>query len=255
MILSLIFYLIFKTIFVNEKKSKEKEDEHNIYQICGYTIYTENIILRKTTVPKCEFCKLCCNTFDNWCETVLCNYCRKGGCCHCLCCLLYCLGKCSINGNCDICRSDDVDYTQNEAFFCYCYQGRRKFYWLYKYLTSDFQRDLTPKLFIYFLIQLMTIGFESLFNIENEKKKEKYSFEIREITIMAIIFILTFIVFLLICISYGKIPILFKSSGSESSEKISDNIKDLSKQLVDGMYGIFFLMQYIHLYFLQFIFP
>ena len=238
MILSLIFYLIFKTIFVNEKKSKEKKDEYNIYQICGYTIYTENKILRKTTIPKHEFCKLCCNTFDNCCETVLCNYCRRGGCCHCFCCLLYCLGCCSFKGNCDICRSDDVDYTQNEGFFCYCYQGRRKCYWIYKYLTSDFQRDLTPKLFIYFLIQLMTIGFESLFNIENEKKKEKFSFEGKETLIMAIIFISTFIVFLLICISYGKMSNLLGESESKSPEKISGNIKDLSNQIVDGMYGI-----------------
>ena len=235
---SLFLYLIFKTIFVNDKKDKEKKNEYNIYQICGYTIYTQNEILRRKSIPKCECCKLCCNTFDNCCEAVLCNYCRREDCCECLCCLLNRCCGCSCSGDCDLCRSYDVDYSQNEAFFCYCYQGRRKFYWMYEYLTSSFQRELTPKLFIYFSIQLLTIGFESLFNMDNEKLKEKHVFEVKEIIIMAIIFILSFIAFLCICISYGKINLLWKESESELSEKIAKDIKELSNQIVDGMYGV-----------------
>ena len=187
-ILSMIIYSFFVCIFTTnidkkEKKcckctcqSKEKEDSFSIRQICGYTIYSQNIILNKN-IPKCICLKLCCRTIDN---------CMVGSCysiltfCPCKDCL-----EEEKNENideyslCTPCNCDCVDtvFDKKDECFCYCYQERIKSNWFYKYINNHITRSIFPYIIEYFCLRFTTIGFErkcelisrnNIFNITND---------------------------------------------------------------------------------------
>ena len=104
-ILSIILYSIFVIIFTKNEKKKSKENEYSICQICGYTIYSEDIILKKN-IPKCECLKLYCKTIKNFCNQSVCSLLNfseedtnKDKCC--CCCLDY----------------NEKDYEKNKEFF------------------------------------------------------------------------------------------------------------------------------------------
>lgn len=233
---SLILYTIFECVFTkNQKENSEKRtNQYTIYQICGYTIYIEKKILKKD-IQKCECFKLCCNTLNNCCLHSLCTTCiDKEGICCCLCCIfrLCCDCECLDERPCECCYCDDVDFGQNDSFFCYCFQAKRKYYWLNNYLTNDFQRKILSKLYRYFLLQLITMGFEAKFN---ENNKNGLSFIDKENNlIMGLIFILSFILFFSITISLGRMVRIFKEDDSNQKEYVSK----LSNEMVEGINGI-----------------
>jgi len=170
-ILSMIIYSFFVCIFTTnidkkEKKcckctcqSKKKEDSFSIRQICGYTIYSQNIILNEN-IPKCNCIKLCCRTVDN---------CIIGSCTSILtfCPCEDCMEE-EKNENideysiCTPCNCDCVDtvYDKKDECFCYCYQERRKSNWFYKYINNHITRTIFPYIIEYFCLRFTTIGFE-----------------------------------------------------------------------------------------------
>lgn len=59
-------------IFTKNEKKKSKGNKYRICQICGYTIYSEDIILKKN-ITKCECIKLYCKTLKNFCNQSVCS--------------------------------------------------------------------------------------------------------------------------------------------------------------------------------------
>ena len=146
------------TIFTKNVKKKSKENEYNICQICGYTIYSEDIILKKNT-PKCECIKLYCKTIKNFCNQSVCS-------------LLSCSEEETNKDKCCCCclEYNEKDYEKNKEFFCFCYQAKRKQNWFNKFITNESHIKLFPYMLEYFIIQLTTIGFEEqyIINIESD---------------------------------------------------------------------------------------
>ena len=196
-ILSIIIYSIFVTIFTKNVKKKSKENEYNICQICGYTIYSEDIILKKNT-PKCECIKLYCKTIKNFCNQSVCS-------------LLTCSEEDTSQDKCCCCciEYNEKDYEKNKEFFCFCYQAKRKQNWFNKFITNESHIKLFPYMLEYFIIQLTTIGFEAQYVINVEQdcpinnnndtntSVEKIHCEFKERGYFLLFFILTFILFFL----------------------------------------------------------
>ena len=246
--ISIILYSIFVLVFKPKKKKKskksKKEDSFNICQICGYTIYSQNIIDKDRLIPKCEILKLIGKSFKNCFNETICDIINKkiekrkknkennnnnnnkneeiqnnnndnnniidnnikSKKCSCFCCC---------------CDYDDVNFEQNEVFFCYCYQGKRKLNWFNKYITSDTQKKIIPKMLSFFQLQFTIIGFERLYNDNNDNNNEI----VNDPKIMSIVFLISFILFFLITISFGKFLRAMKPE--ESSKKI-ENVSKMS---------------------------
>ena len=78
---SILLYSFFICIFEKEKKKENEKNLKNSYrvcEICGYIIYSQNIILNQNP-PFCQCCKLLCETFSNCLNMALCSIYE----CHC----------------------------------------------------------------------------------------------------------------------------------------------------------------------------
>ena len=219
-LLSLILYSLFTCIFTKKLKEDKKKDEFSICQVCGYTIYTQNIKNPDKIIPKCECIKLICKSFQTCCDLAFCGdqkenekkYGKK---------LSYCC----------CCNCDKINYEQNNTFFCYCYQGKRKQKWFNNYIANEVQRNLVNKIFNYILLNLCSIYFEAIFRRNN--KSEKKTVDYKGTLIYLIIFLSTFALFFLICISFGRLGFLCQNK-DDKKEKVSK----LSNEILAGMSGI-----------------
>ena len=161
---SILLYTFFVCIFTkNEKEKNKKGDSYRVCENFGYTIYSEDISLKKI-LPCC--CGECVKLF---CETSL----------HCICMVINSLIHCfyklikdeSFKGNyvnekdcccsmCSFCEYHENDFEKNKEFFCYCYQAKRKQNWFKKFITSDVQKNIFPYMIEYFILKILTIAFE-----------------------------------------------------------------------------------------------
>ena len=276
--ISIFLYSIFVCIFTKNQKNTKKGNVYRICQICGYTIYSENIILNDD-IPKCECIKLCCKSFKNCCDKAVCAIClctdegeeeeEDIDCCCCCC-----------------CDYNEEEYDKNKEFFCYCYQAKRKSNWFNKFISNDIQKKIIPYMIEYFLLQLTTIGFErqyELFNSETNNNKTtnnngtnttyetKYNsnfiysinfinfvdnytnkinnkYDLNENIIFLIIFIATFIVFIYLTISFSKLMQFCCEKKNNKNERISR----LSNEILDGTHGILFFNAIVSLIFSSF---
>ena len=234
-IISIILYSIFVCIFTKNKKEKNiKGDKYSVCEICGYTMYSEDIILNKP--PCCECCKiLCCGTCQNCLNMIIGS-------------VLCCLNEdereeINICGCCKCCDQDKINYKKNKEFFCYCYQAKRKQNWFNKFLTSDTQKKIFPYMLEYFYLQFLTIAFEYQYNqiLEDdsfskkniEKEKDLYIFDLDDLKFFGI-FIGTFFLFFYSTLSFNTISSLI----SDSEEKSLNVIKQVSKGILAGAHGI-----------------
>ena len=216
-VLSILLYSFFVCIFDNREKSQDEElqkNKYRIYEICGYIIYSQNIILNPHP-PKCQCLKLLCETFLNCINMAISSI---GEC--------KCCNKCdddeddknkehtenitedsekkSIdddNKNTDYININKIDndkkdkkdnkenkisdshclqykeddFLKNQQFFCYCYQAQRKYYWFNKFLTNDIQKKLVPFMVEYFILQLLICAFEKQYFQQFENNIETNS--------------------------------------------------------------------------------
>ena len=237
-ILSIILYSIFVCIFSKSEKDKNKEgDNYQVCEICGYTIYSEDIIL-KYNPPCCENLWLFCKTIQNCLGLVMCS----------------CYQCC-----CNICGADDVNYfsntdhggccgeyknenyDKNKEFFCYCYQVKRKQKWFNKFITSDIQVKILPYMIEYFFIQIMTIAFEKQYLNFDAQSEVNHVNKSKLITIdnfyTFITFILTFFLFFYCSLSFNTFLELYGARVGLERKKFS-GIKRLSNGMLDGIHGI-----------------
>ena len=181
-VVSIILYSIFVCIFTkNEKKENADGNKYRVCEICGYTIYSEDIILNQNP-PCCECCKLFCNTTKDCLYMAgfslnnVIDFCGIGEDCN------KCCKKSKDKENQDDEEKEDEEedeknkkqycccyecsdykkeeYKKNKEFFCYCYQAKRKQTWFNKFLTSDIQKKILPYMVEFFFLQLLTIAFE-----------------------------------------------------------------------------------------------
>ena len=245
-ILSIIIYSIFVTIFTKNVKKKSKENEYNICQICGYTIYSEDIILKKNT-PKCECIKLYCKTIKNFCNQSVCS-------------LLTCSEEDTSQDKCCCCciEYNEKDYEKNKEFFCFCYQAKRKQNWFNKFITNESHIKLFPYMLEYFIIQLTTIGFEAQYVINVEQdcpinnnndtntSVEKIHCEFKERGYFLLFFILTFILFFYLTLSFSRIFKNMRNNSEKAKSTIDQKLKrkkltyKISNEILDGAHGLVF---------------
>ena len=217
---STLLYQFYKvSIFgeeMEQKKDTEGEDKNKnvkISQICGYIIYSERMQLKDSLnspdSSKKNCCVLCCESFDNCCDVTFCHY-------------LYPIlnfFSCGFFGEiscqfCKRCRYRPNDYEKNEVVFRYCYKAQRKSYWCNKFFTNETQEKIFPHMIEYFLLVLLTVGFEKQY----EKYKNQNIYRKTWITI----FISTFILFLYLTLSFAK---TFIKQNEETEEEIKNEKK------------------------------
>ena len=235
-IFSIILYSVFVCIFTKNKKEKNiKGDTYSVCEICGYTMYSEDIILNKP--PCCECCQLlCCGTCQNCLNMIIGSV---------LCCLNE-KEKNEINicGCCKCCDREKIDYKKNKEFFCYCYQAKRQQNWFNKFLTSDTQKKIFPYMLEYFYLQFLTIAFEyqnnqflgdDSFSKKNiEKEKELYIIDLDDLNSFGI-FIVTFFLFFYSTLSFNTISSLINNKNEKKSLNV---IKQISEGILAGAHGI-----------------
>mgnify|MGYP006916099093 CR=1 FL=1 len=188
-VFSILLYSFFICIFDKKEKKLDEEEENNtknkyrVCEICGYIIYSQNIVLNPN--PRCCECiTLLCETLLNCINIAFCTIIS----CKCI----NCDNKedAEQNGDKKIENSNDKiddyqenenntccnccleykedDYKKNKEFFCYCYQAERKHYWFNRFLTNEVQRKLLPYMAEYFLLQLLICAFEKHYNLNSQ---------------------------------------------------------------------------------------
>ena len=224
-------------------KEEEEKEKHQIYQICGYVFYKEKKIINKSKKIGCfklflESINNCCNEvgcspFKYWLNDDKCNCC----CCHC----------------CNCCDYNENDYDKTSQLFCYCYQAQRKSFSCNTFFTNSTQKKITPFILEYFLLKLLTIGFDK--QIEENIDKQ---YEHRKTLIF--VYILTFIFYFYFSFSFSKYFKEIHHVKDNQIEKNSENSKEefiskMSKEILYGTHGIVFFNGLFSFIFSLFYFP
>ena len=129
---------------------------------------------------------------------------------------------------CSCCQND---FDKNQEFFCYCYQAQRKSFWFFEYITNGIQKKIVPYMIKYFFLQITTIGFE----IQYEKYKGKNI----HIKTNILAFIISFILFLYLTLSFSRLSKgLDKRYQKKNKDKEIEILSKLSYEILKGFYGI-----------------
>jgi len=184
-LLSIFFYWIFEvSILIKKKDDEEKNKKEKCTWECeckfiNCLCYCERIPL-KNGKPKVGCCKLCIETFNNYCELLCCNN------------ILLNCGNKKNEKHC--CIHNENDYIKDYQCFCYCYQQKRFCNWFDKFIINDTQKEIIPCMFLYLIAKLITIKNDNEFEnmIENNLN---FGEKIDYLIVMIITFIL--IIFLI----------------------------------------------------------
>jgi len=84
-----------------------------------------------------------------------------------------------------------------------------------------------PIIMEYFLLQLTTLGFEELFNENNDNGNNQ------NLLNYILFFFISLILFFYLAISFGKIFFILAQK-----EKFKDKIEEVSNEILNGTYGI-----------------
>ena len=285
MVLSVILCFIYeKSTFEIDDKMEEKKIDIKICQICGFILYCETQKLeepekkgccssnnsRKSEVPiinnyqpnpkekKC-CCYSCCEYTKGCC--ILCGESIQN-CCYAtfgylLSILLSICYRCNSQSMhiCESCKSNDNDYTKNKECFCYCYKARRKSLWCNKFFTNKTVKNIFPFMIVYFILQLITIGFE--------KQYEKYKYLKFHIKTFIFVWVGTFFLFFYLTLSFSRLfrkekdehnsisnneinsnddsnSSLIKKKSGDVILYINDILSELSNDILNGTIGILF---------------
>ena len=166
----------------DESDNKIKIRRVSIKKILGYTIFNQTIIEKQQNFTTFESCCECfkllfqsireClrSSFCLICEKVCpkCTYCYKCDCCECkcsLCCCKFCKKCCS-------CCFIEASFEQKEMKVCICYQEKRKLKWFKYFINNKTQKKLVQIVFLIAYFQAFSIGFQKIYEDENNKESE-----------------------------------------------------------------------------------
>jgi len=157
-LISIIYYLLLKCCFFTKIKNPTKKSNNEtgccscdcclwniICEVSGCIIYSERININEGEKKPRSCCQLCCKTFGNYCNNIICNMCN-------------CRKNSDYNSCCRCCKYTEIDFEKDQQCFCYCYQEKSLCYWMNKYFINDTQRIIVSCMFLYFLARLSTIG-------------------------------------------------------------------------------------------------
>ena len=240
--ISILIDFFFKCIIKQNQKNNKNIEKYKVCQICGFLIYSEekaNELKTSSSLPL-EGPRLCCRVIEKCCNQSICDF---------LCCQIdendddkfHCCFSCCYNCNCccKCCKCgkiDENDYDeQKNIFYCYCYQMKRKIKWFDMYMNNDTQIDLTKIMFNFFILQLITIAFDKIYNenIENEKNSYINILDLKNAIISCGIFVLIIILFFYITISWGR----FVKEPDKNNKKEED-VEKISKDILQGATAI-----------------
>ena len=206
-------------------------------------------LLKKDPKEKIGCIRLCLKSIKNCCNEAVCytfKNCEED--CECCCCCC--------------CDYREEDYDKDSQFFCYCYQAQRKSFWCNKFITNDTQKKILPFMIEYFLLQLITIGFDK----QIEKYRNKMHLHIKSLTF---VFILTLILYFYFSLSFSKFIRVLTANEDDDNEEDEDEIKmngpqlnkkfrkrdfisKMSNEILDGTHGIIFFNSVFSLIFSSF---
>lgn len=233
-LLSIIFYGIFDSVFKYKKKKEEKkEDAFSVYQILGFTIYRETLNTKYES-PHNAFCLLC-ESIKDCCDKIacyaICNFILCGSlddkkkskekkedeelikCCCCCCCPEY----------------EPKDYHRNHVSFCYCYEERRANKWLHSYLVNQTQKDLIPYMIQYFFLRAFVLEFDKAYD-------ERTIDDTNETSNSLILFGVSFLFFFYITFTFSffnegmKIKNFFKNDKKENKDEGGEKTEEQKKE-------------------------
>jgi len=233
---SIILYTIFICIFREKTIGEEKKDKYRLTQVCGYIIYSQDIN-KEGNGRNC--CYLCCESTVRCCNKLGCILCNNlfgdidelndPTCMFCCCCE-------------ECCEYNEDDFEKKKEFFCYCYQAQRKSFWCNQYFINDTQKKIIPFMIEYFIMQLISFGFEKQY----EENKGNY---IHRKTFILVL-VISFILFFYFSLSMHN---LFNSFRPEYDDKDlysrddqimksehKEAIGIISNEILDGQHGVLF---------------
>ena len=236
--LSLLIYII-SVFFFFDKIKKEQKSPKKVCKLFGYLIYYEDKHVEKDytfKTFKCECCVLCCDTIDTCCNESICDL---------ICCQSEAENeeeekeekiKCCFKSFCPCCpkeiKRDYYDEPKNVSLL-YCYKETRRFKWFYDFINKKGQIELTRIMFNYFLLKLITIAFEKIYNEKQMELKKKETnidnlLDLKRLLISSLAYIIIIFIFFYITISWGRFI-------KDSLKEIEQDEKKLEK---DKDYGL-----------------
>ena len=205
-ILSIIFYYIFKCCIFEENKNYNQTKVSDIWKTF-FKIFNCHFYIEKTKVEskkKIGCCKLCCETFKNYCDNECTNwikyfFCEDFKCCSCCC--VY----------------NEDDYDKETQLFCYCYQEKGYCEWLDKFITNETQKEIIPSIILYFISRLVSLGIEQDFNDKNEDLNINQN---KFILLFLLYFLIYLIINTVLWILKNRLLLLLKNNFSICYKKI-----------------------------------
>jgi hypothetical protein len=145
---------------------------------------------------------------------------------------------------CCCCNYHESDYDRNKVFFCYCYQEKRKQKWFNLLLTNEVQKKLFPYMIKFFFLQIITIGFEKLYDdLDNDNKNHiNNDFDFNQKIIFLLIYIVCFLIFYYIILSYYIYNKKFQKN-NENTIEILNGIDGIL--MFNGLFSIIFSSFYL----------
>lgn len=175
------------------------------------------------SVSKCECLKMSCKTITSYfcCQEKNDDNKKKF---HCCCC-------------CNFKEIDKDDYSMpNNYTFTYCYKGKRKHDWCFDFFINQTQREFICLMLNYIYLQFISIGFEKIYNDNNDNMNIDDLLSIKRIIISSISYLIIILVYFYITISWAKYT---NESGTDNNnQKILKVIQEHSKEILRGTSSI-----------------
>ena len=233
-----------------ESEEKEKITVTKLFQADEYIAKKTKIkekkrIFRRTYECIKKYCskfffnlKILSDSLKTCCDEIICRYfcCGKQNLCRCC----FCCECCSCCGVCV--KIEDKDYELNEGYFCYCYKSKKNLKWFNRFIRDETQIKLLPLLVEYFLIQLSTVAFETIFDENNEEGYNEFN-DFKSILQFIFIFAFSLFLFFYLTISFSRILIYLSEDRNQKNpqnviNKIEAYTGKLSNKILNGTYGL-----------------
>jgi hypothetical protein len=161
------------------------------------------------------------NSIKNCFTEIICKFCCCSQCCCCFCC------ECTRKSN----PITKEDYNLNEEVFCYCYKRERNIKWFDGFIKDETQIKVMPLLLNFFLLQLITVAFQKIYDENNEE--QNYEFILNNKRLFTAFFFGSFALYLYLTYSFGEILMGILDRGIKGTA-----YEEMSSKILNGTFGI-----------------